>query len=67
MLVLSYVCICIQKQERWFVHSIGEVLNYVETSGYGWWADLIPNTIKEVESTECLRQDESNSSAFSLC
>lgn len=45
----------IQKEEMLFVHSIGGVLNYMETSGYGWRADLIPNAIKEVESTESAR------------
>lgn len=50
------MCTRMQKKERLFVRSVGEVLNYVETLGCGWRADLIPNTIKEVESTESPRQ-----------
>lgn len=45
----------IHKEERLFVHSIGGVLNYVETLGYGWRAGLISNAIKEVESIEIAR------------
>lgn len=44
-----------QKEEMLFVHGIGRVLNYVETLGYGWRADLIPNAIKDVESTDSVR------------
>lgn len=49
------MCSHIQKEERLFVHSIGGVLNYVETLGYGWGTDLISNAIKEVESIKIAR------------
>lgn len=47
----------IQKEERLFVHSIGEVFNHMETLGYGWRADLTPNAITEVKYAESPRQD----------
>lgn len=50
------MCSHIQQEEMLFVHSKGGVLNYVETLGYGWRADLILNAIKEVESIESTRE-----------
>lgn len=38
-----------------FVHNICGELNFVETLGYGWRAELTPNAIKEVESIESTR------------